>query len=418
MPESAVGDHIETLIRDTIARRLASGLQPHPEAIVLTGSFARGEGSVAAEGDVIRVLGDMEFMIVFPLNADRARLQRDLNVLAKELSQDLAACQVECELEFRAVDVRYFEAMRPHIFGYELLWRGRTVWGNANILASVPRFPTSAIPHWDAWRMLNNRLLEQLEHIETLESCTGENPLRFFYRLIKLQLDMGTSMLVFAGRYEDTYAGRAQALFRWAAETGHEASASLVREVAERVRDCTAFKLSPGAARAPLGVHLNREHREELRRELLSATVELVGLARRVWRWEAAAFANQEASSDANDGVLWERVLARQTFSEKVRGWAKLVFMPEVRQQPGFAGRLLKHMGSGSPRYLIYRVATFLYFQLPEVLAGIQSERELAELEGMLPVVFGEHADEGRPWWRLRSNVLTGWRVFLRNHWA
>ena len=48
---------------------LTSRLSVRPEAIVLTGSFARDEGSVLMAGERLRVLGDMEYMVIYPIAA-------------------------------------------------------------------------------------------------------------------------------------------------------------------------------------------------------------------------------------------------------------------------------------------------------------------------------------------------------------
>src|SRR5262249_52257440 len=155
---------------------------------------------------------------------------------------------IQCELEFSAVTTRYLQSLRPQLFGYELISRGRVVWGNAEVLASARRFPASAIPHWDAWRTLNNRLLEQLLLIEVMESDKRQDLIRLFYQLIKFQIDIGTTLLVFAGRYEDSYAGRAAAFLRWGSEGAGSGAPTFIREMAERIRESTAFKLSPDLA--------------------------------------------------------------------------------------------------------------------------------------------------------------------------
>lgn len=413
----ATDDSAGTLIQE-VCRHLVSRVKPPPEAIVLTGSFARGEGSVLRMGERLQVLGDMEFMVVFRLGADRVQLQRELDLEAKGLSQQLAAQGVECEVEFRAITQLHFDAMRPHIFGYELLTRGRTVWGNSGILTGTPKFSAAEIPHWDAWRMLNNRILEQLQWIDATESGNRADLLRIAYQLVKFQLDIGTTLLVFAGRYENSYAARAAALLQWASEANRDTAPEVLEKIAECVRECTAFKLAPSLAARPLGIRLDHEDTETLRRDLRWAILEFLPMARSVWRWEAAKFTRQSASLRTSNSHLQDAVLVSQSVRERLRGWAKLALTPVVRRQPGFAGRMLRLLRRGSPRYLIYRVASELYFQLAEVAAGVLPDGEPAALEPFLPALFAEHEQERRTWWRLRANVLTGWRLFLRNHWA
>ncbi len=414
--DPAVSERIRSLILE-IADSLVSRLELAPEAIILAGSFARGEGSVLVRGPCVKVLGDFEFMVVFPPGADRRRLQHALDLEARALSQEFHARQIACELEFRAVTLKYFETLRPHIFGYELLSHALPVWGKAESLLSARRFSASAIPLWDAWRMLNNRLLEQLQWVETFESADREALVEVSYQLLKFHLDLGTSLLLFAGRYQDTYAGRAAALRSWISDRGGQDKPPFLKEIAGRVRNCTAFKLSPNKAVGFLGVHLD-DNTEKLRENIRHFVFGLVPLVHAVWAWEAAQLTGISSDKQFTDEFLHETAMRCQPRREKLRGWIKLILMPEVRMQPGFARRALSLFLRGSPRYLVYRVATELFFRLPNVLLRGQPDVELAGLESYLPVRFARHSHETRTWWRLRSDVLTGWRLFLRNHWA
>jgi hypothetical protein len=79
---------------------------------------------------------------------------------------------------------------------------------------------------------------------------------------------------------------------------------------------------------------------------------------------------------------------------------------------------MLRLLRVGSPRYLVYRVAAHLYFELPNLLADKKLPQELLELERLLPAVFPPSAGGKHNWRELNSSVLAGWRLFLRNHWA
>jgi hypothetical protein len=396
---------------------LVSRLEPKPEAIVLAGSFARGEGSVLQRGPCLRVLGDFELMVVFPPGADLRRLQHALDLEAKALSQTLCERQFVCELEFRAITRKYFEKLRPHIFGHELLSHAFPVWGTAEFLSNVPRFPASAIPLWDAWRMLNNRLLEQLQWVEKFESADQEALIEISYQLLKFHLDLGTSILIFGRRYEDTYAGRAAALHSWISDATEQNKPPFLKKIVDRVSECTAFKLSPNERVGFLGIHLD-DSAEKLRENIRRLVLDFIPLVHAVWAWEAAQLAGVSSDEQFTDEFLHQRVLGQQPRREKLRGWAKLILMPEVRIQPGFTRRALSLLFRGSPRYLVYLVATELFFRLPNVLLKGQQDIELAGFEAYLPVRFARHSQETRMWWGLRSDVLTGWRLFLRNHWA
>lgn len=414
---AAVKRKTSSLIAE-ICESLTSRLPTKPQSIVLTGSFARDEGSVLATSNRFRVLGDMEFMVVFPLGVDRGPLQESLDQHAERLKRELSSRGVDCDLEFRAITSEYFRALRPHIFGYELLAHGRTVWGDATFLSAIPKFPRRAIPKWDAWRMLNNRIVEQLEWIGQITSYSPDKLLYIYYQLIKCHIDLATSLLVFAERYEDTYAARSRAFAEWAAEEDSHKEVKFLRLLAQRVTACTAFKLNPNSAAIPLSVRVSALDHEDFRGDLRQALIDLVPLVRETWRWEAEALAHNANSPELTDASLQSAVLRMQPMGEKCRGWAKLLNMPTVRQEPGFWGRFVRLAFQGSPRYLVYGVAAQLFFQLPSALSNGGATDAAADLDWQLPVRFAGNECQRGPWWRLREDVMKSWRLFLRTHLA
>jgi len=392
--------------------QLAASLSCRPVAIVLAGSFARNEGSVLALENRLQALGDMEFMVFFPAGSDLERLQTELTERARTLRAELAGV-ADCELEFGAVAPEYLRKLRPQIFGFELLTHGRTVWGDEKILANAPRFPASRIPHFDAWRMINNRLLEQLEWADKIETAGRDQLVRILYQLAKCYMDMGTAVLVFAGKYESTYRARANALRRLA-EASADNDMRFAHPLSGRVAECTAFKLAPSLAARPLGVRLDGDL-QTLREDIRRALAEMVPVARSVWRWAAAQLSGQALETRMEDAELRNAALATQPMREILRGWLKVALMPKVRREPAFARRMASLLTRGSPRYLTYCVASELFFELPAALAGGNPQ---LSAEHLLPVRFAEHASEPRAWWRLRAEALLGWRLFLRNEWA
>jgi len=393
--------------------KVAEALSSKPEAIALAGSFARGEGSVLKIEGRLLVLGDMEFMVFFAAGSDLGKLQAELSEQARAIREEMAAI-ADCEVEFSAVTADYVRKLRPQIFGFELLAHGRTVWGDAALLANAPRFPASRIPRFDAWRMLNNRLLEQLEWADEIQAGDRRQLLRILYQLVKCNIDLGTAVLLFAGKYESSYAARASALEALVNETT-DRQMWFVHPLAERVRECTAFKLAPGLAMRPLGVRLDAANLDDLRADICKALADIVPVARSIWRWAAAQLSGHELQPKMEDAELRDAALSTQQMREVLKGWAKVALNSKVRREPEFARRMATLISRGSPRYLTYCVASELFFQLPTVLAGGQPE---LSAQKFLPVTFSEHAREARPWWRLRADVLRGWRLYLRNQWA
>ncbi len=411
--DPAVGSRIRGVLPE-IGRQVAASLPTKPLAVMLTGSFARGEGSALITGKQLCSLSDMEFLVLCRDDSDLGIVQEALNHQARCLSKWLASRGIECELEFSAVDEHYLRRLRPHIFAYELLAHGRIVWGDEEVLASAPRFPASAIPRWDAWRMLNNRLLEQLQWAEVAAQRDPKWLESAFYHALKCYLDLATVVLIFEGQYRSCYVERAVAIKEWARAASRE-GVEFAGVLADRVVACTDFKLHPAPGAFPLGVHLDQNPRQ-LAAQVRTAMTELMMVTHQAWRWATINFVRLGAESRPDDEMLRKAVMRSQPLREKLRGWAKLALMPEVRSQRGFMRRMGRLLYKASPRYLIYCVASELYFHLPEAIAG--ASPEVREKEQWLPVCFAQHAAERRDWWRLRADVLSGWRLFLRNHWA
>ena len=397
-----------------IGGRVADRLPTPPAAVLLTGSFARGEGSILRDKDRLQVLSDMEFMVVNSRGADINRAQQFLDEEAHNTGKYLARQGIECEVEFNSVHRDYLNRVHPAIFSYELMAHARTVWGDAKILTAAPRFPISAIPRWDAWRLLNNRLLEQLQWAEISARWEVRDLRAAFYHALKCYLDMATVILIFAGHYRSRYGERAAALETWARAATRE-DAPFAEDLAERVAACTTFKLRPGFGVRPLGVDLSAEP-EMLSGEVRRAIAELIRMFHLVWRWAGNAFIGTTGRPVNDDLALQNAVMRTQPRREKLRGWAKLALMPEVRRRPDFFSRMGRLLLKGSPRYLVYTVASNLCFRLPEILNGMTPE--LTDQEELLPVTFVHEPVADSAWWRLRDDVLSGWRLFLRNHWA
>ena len=154
-------------------------------AIVLTGSLARQEATVVirfplettqpvqrdtdngeretgdgkrATSQALALLGDADFLLVFRQDGDAAGLNR----IAREIECALQAGGIAVDVGLGAVAPGYFSSLPPSTFAYELKACGRVVWGDDHLLDSIPTYPPAELPKEDAWRTLNNRMIELL----------------------------------------------------------------------------------------------------------------------------------------------------------------------------------------------------------------------------------------------------------------
>jgi len=377
----------------------------YPESllsIILTGSLARDEATWAGEGSRSVALGDAEFMLVF---REGTRLPRctDLEALQERVESALNQRGVTCSVSLNAVSPDYFRKLPPHIFTYELRTCGRVVWGDHNVVSLVPAFAVSDILREDAWRLLANRMIEQLacHAADPQAEPIGETPGlgkdrrgRTPYRLAKLYLDMATSFLVFAGAYEPTYRGRAQRLRELAGRcTGDvltvassSATGSLpfpLRDFADRVSDFTRFKI--GEAGCPID--------DEIPAPTRSLVESAWDYARLLWRWELNLLVTSktdppdpslESALPHDDSALIESLMRCQTIRERLRGWLYVVRASGWLCAWRFWPRWVRLGRRGSPRYCVYRAASELAVALPGILKA-QSAGPIPGTTGAAP---------------------------------
>jgi len=391
---------LRATIGSETARLCAEQYGGQLRAVILTGSLARDEGTWRPDGDRARALGDAEFLLVF---GDRARLpdDRDVQKLARRIDSQLAGLGIACPIILSPVRATYLRRLRPAIFAYELRTSGRVVWGDATVLSLTPTFPASDIPLEDAWRLLCNRLVEQLDAAAEMSEPAADPPEPALYRTVKLHLDMATSLLVFLGSYEPTYRQRAERL-RDLARRQDKADHYPFRlePFARIVSACTDWKLAGDAGPAPEGVSWEGA----------------VERAHHLWRWEVARLSG--ASPDLPDHPLLETWLSRQPTAERVRGWLHVLrkcgWQRSWRLWPRWA-----HLARrGSPRYLVYSAACRLLFELPR-LGGEGGDRAndgtgWEKLWDDLPVIR-PWANQRRafPWQEAAGEITWSYREFL-----
>jgi hypothetical protein len=367
--------------------------------LVLTGSFSRGEGTVLPVADHLRVLGDIEFLLVVPRLTDYRALRRRVGEWGREASMRLAAPDVSVDIEFGPVEVGYLRhRARPSIFVYDLATHGKVVWGPADLLRAIPAFGPERIPRDDALHLIFNRMIEQLEAYDRLEDLTGEALLDVAYQRVKLVLDLAGSALAFAGAHETSYAERPAAFARLLARTPALAARLPVDFESELERAARA-KLQPGvepllpAGGAPI-------QRAWLRRRIVDGVPALSAFL--VWELEQLTGAR-----DALDALLM-RWLATHSRARRLREWLKLALHPNRAPVPVSPLRAVVLARRATPRALLYAAGTLAYRDLAR--AGAAAPADVASL---LPL-SGRAAPRTPA--AARGAVTALWRWCIRNN--
>jgi glycosyltransferase involved in cell wall biosynthesis len=343
---------VRGLVCEAVSRVCRQEWADRLRALLLTGSIARDEATILAASGGWRVLGDADFLAVFqpqaPLPADGA-----VAAVTARCESALRAAGVIVHVSLAVVHEDYFSRLPAHIFTCELRCRGRMVCGEDNPLELIPNFSASAIDTEDAWRLLANRTIEFLELAESFPAGgpndkAGREPIgnlaaapeELHYRTVKLFLDIATSLLVFLGAYEPTYAQRAERLQELADEREEPGLPFPLKAFAVRVSQCTRWKINGSAADVASGSDLYRE---------------ALDYACRLWRWELVQLT--ATAPEASLESLFAEVAARQSAGQRLRGWLYVArrtgWLRGTRSWP----RWLAMSFRCSPRYYIYEAA-------------------------------------------------------------
>ncbi len=389
------------------AERYAKGLR----AVVLTGSMARDEGTFVTEGNHWRVLGDAEALLVFRSNAILPSTL-EIGSLQRSIQKTLSARGVTCQIVLSAVHPKYLRRLQPHIFAYELKACGQVIWGDSAVLSLIPPFFAADIPLEDAWRLLGNRMIEQLEVAGELANGHQALSADAYYRTVKLFLDVATSYLLFQQAYAPSYRKRQENLRRLVGDVSAESCSpfSQLSRFSEHVTACTDFKLREygrgGNASEPYGNLGSR----------VAFWKEGVTHARELWRWELARLTGIHTSIPESE--LLKGWMRRQPLREKLRGWAYVVrscgWLRAWRQWPRWVSRLW----AASPRYWLYAAASSLLFHLPELANGdgqlSREDVDWRQIRGSLPVVREATGQGQLPCWQQAAlDIVWNYHRFL-----
>lgn len=360
------------------------------EAIILTGSFSRGEGTVfLSSNGSFRPYSDIELMIALSTNVDFRRARKKLHLLSKEISQKLKDNGLFFEVTFGGVNRRYLRRSKPQIFTFELQKYGKIIWGDNDILNEMPPLEKKAIPKKDAINLLFNRMLEQLINYERIQRGEDEEKGDAIYHINKGYLDIAGSVLVFEGQYESGYLKRAGVFQDCFKEIDFPCLDKETKDLAEKVRKAAEFKLNPSL-------------------QLMDETAikenwkDLSDYFRTIWIWESNRYLGMRETD--NIEKLIQGYFKKESLMFKFKGWIKLFLHPYLRRGEFSYRRMFRLLFWGSPQNLIYAALTLLYF-------GVDN---LDKVRRLLPIITEEKATKELSEDGLRKAVIYNWSLFVK----
>ena len=202
------------------------------EAIILVGSFGRGEGSVLIINDKIFSINDYDLVII-------TKNYNDLNL--KNLRTDLARILNIRQVDISSYSLKEISKIKYSMFSYDLKYASKIIYGNLNILDLIPSMNSKKMPLIEGIRPLF-LFLSSLLHSYTSNRQLNNNQLFWNCQQIsKSILALSTAMLIFDRNYHPSYEERYELfkeiykddkfknLVSWATEFKLEPSLKLIK---------------------------------------------------------------------------------------------------------------------------------------------------------------------------------------------
>lgn len=365
--------------------------------LILTGSFARGEATILVEPEGgVRWLSDIECLVVFPADKQKAPIAEVDQVLRGiESDRNLQASNMGSgiKLELRSIQAPRLARLRPAIFSRELLEHGKLLWGEPAALP-LPRWyhAGSEVPAADGFRLLNNRIMEQLA-VRLNDERGSEDRISRSYWVSKFWIDLATSLSIFLRCYVTTYLGRQASIEKTLAARPELFGDSFGRLFMTRLKESMAIKVGKLSAFNSYSASLN----------------EAASAAAQVWGWESDQLAGRSLGRGDWRSIV-SRLRRAETASQRVRDWARLLLR---RGRYGSRATCIKAaLRAGSLANAIYGAGCLLDFYWDEIGSETSPGPEVAREVGKL---LGVDAGQGKALReRLVGAALDAWTVHLR----
>jgi len=288
----------EELIRqetEDILRRLDGNI----EALILLGSFARGEG--------IGGLSDIEFLGVVKNSKD----------IQKKETKNITV---------KFTTANRLKRLKPYIFTLELKKYGKVLHGNKKVLDLIPGYTYDDIEPMDGFVLLNNRIVEQLILLQRIKSRESVNQ----YDFDKGYIQIVNSYLAFNKRYKSLYPEKREQFNRL--YIGNSILKDRVNDAFSSIKGSQASKIGP--------------------REALNQWQELRKFFQEMWLYEAKVLCRHSTPNS---------ILSLPGLAGRIKGWLKVMISQERRRLFSWK-EVIRWFFITSPQYLIYSDAASLYF--------------------------------------------------------
>jgi len=309
--------------KEEIVKRLGDNL----EALILVGSFSRGEG--------IEGLSDIEFVGI---------VKKMKRLDSRFCGNDSKGCENDISIKFTTRN--HLKRLKPYIFTIELKKYGKVLWGEKKILELLPDYSYDDIDPKDGFVLLNNRIVDQL--IVWQKASSGQSVRN--YDIVKGYIQLVNSYLAVKRTYKSLYSEKQEEFNRVYKDNSY---------LKNKVNDAFIFlKKMDSRFRGNDSKGYGNDSRESGidRKEYGNDLSIMLGSYEALRQWQELRNCYRQ---------MWEeqvRISVESTsFIDRIKGWVKVLVDSQKRLLFSFdeiAGNLFMI----SPQFLIYRYAVREYF--------------------------------------------------------
>jgi hypothetical protein len=364
--------------------------------LILTGSFARGEATLVSDSNAgTRWLSDVECLLAFRASrSTQTALFSAVRRIEDAMNNDAANLSRGVRIELSPISVRQLARLRPGIFTRELAEHGKLLWGDPVALRSSRQASGAVeIPIGDGFRLLNNRIVEQVAARLASESGSFES-LATGYEIHKFWNEIITSLSVFLGCYRTSYRERQESVESVLEQKPGLLDPGVAEIVIRNGRQAIAAKCGVAGVKVA-------EPYESFRIAARTAAI--------VWDWESRRMLRDDCPSFGWDSVV-TRLRRLEPLGQRARDWARLLIRPERRDYRKVSV-LKTAFCAGSFANVIYASGCLLDFFWEEIgIDGEAGRRISALLRNLLHV--GHRCAATRR--ELAESTVAAWERHLR----
>jgi len=167
-----------------------------PVAIILAGSFGRGEGRVVVRGETIEPQNDYDILIV-----SKTKPRIPVSVLAKSLSSGV---RLPVDLALKHPD--RISGSPLTLLNLDLAYGAQVMWGESSVIQKFPRYEAKNLPKSEALLLLFHRVEGLLTALDSKALEIPELPNVYLStQLFHYWVAVGQALLILNGQYDVSY---------------------------------------------------------------------------------------------------------------------------------------------------------------------------------------------------------------------